>query len=85
MSTDLRTMGQRWGRWHWVRVFGLTYFRFPFWRTVNAVRRMRTALRYDINLVTNEELWELTAPLDEHPDTWEHPCLCATCRSYGDE
>lgn len=69
----------------WVRVFGLTYFYFPFWRNVNAFRRAyRAAFVSGINLVTTEELWKLTEPLDEHPDGWEHPCMCASCRSYAD-
>lgn len=86
MSTDRvpkkwRSAGERWGRWHWVRVIGLRCFLFPFWDTLNAVRRMRMALRHDINLVTNEELWTLTEALDEHSDGWEHACMCAECRS----
>lgn len=24
----------------------------------------------------------LTEGLDEHPDWWEHPCFCNSCRSY---
>lgn len=84
MSTEkYLSAGQRWGRWHWMRVAWLRGISFPFWHTVNAVRRMRMALRYDINLVTNEELWELTTPLDEHPDGWDHACMCAECRSCG--
>lgn len=86
-STELKlTAGQRWGRWHWVRVAGLRGFYFPFWRTISVVRRAYSAaFRHDINLVTNDELWTLTEALDEHPDGWEHPCMCATCRSYADE
>jgi hypothetical protein len=85
-AADHRTAGQRWGRWHWVRVFGLTYFYFPFWRSINAFRRAyRAAFDPRINLVTTAELWKLTESLDEHPDEWEHACMCATCRSYCDE
>ena len=77
--------GQRWGRWHWIRVVGLRCFYFPFWRSVNGVRRGLIAMRGQVNLVTDEELWQLTRLLGEHPDGWSHPCDCATCRSYGDE
>lgn len=76
--------GQRWGRWHWIRVVGLRCFYFPFWRSVNGVRRGLTAMRGRVNLVTDNELVELTTPLDSHPDDWHHPCNCADCRSYGD-
>jgi len=34
--------------------------------------------------VPENELLALTARLDEHPEGWEHPCMCATCRSYAD-
>lgn len=67
-STDLRTAGQRWGRWHWVRVLGLRCFFFPFWRSVNAFRRARqAAFSAGFNVVTTEELWKVTEALDEHP------------------
>jgi hypothetical protein len=80
-----RSAGERWGRWHWVRVLGLRCFYFPFWRTVNTVRRAhRAAFDRSVNLVTTDELWKLTEPLDEHPEGWEHACMCATCRSYAD-
>ena len=35
--------------------------------------------------IPENELLALTARLDEHPEGWEHPCMCATCRSYADE
>lgn len=80
-----RTAGERWGRWHWLRVFGLRCFYFPFWRTVNTARRAyRAAFDSSVNLVTTDELWQLTEPLDDHPEGWEHACMCATCRSYAD-
>lgn len=79
------TAGQRWGRWHWVRVLGLTCFYFPFWRSVNGVLRAAIAMRGRVNLVTDDELVLITKGLDEHPDGWEHPCMCAVCRSYCDE
>lgn len=86
MTNELRTAGQRWGRWHWVRVLGLRCFYFPFWRSINAFRRARrAAFLAGFNVVSTEELWKLTEALDEHPDGWEHPCMCATCRSYADE
>jgi len=85
-STDRHlTAGQRWGRWHWIRVLWLRCFAFPFWRSSNAVKRAyRAAFDPRVNLVTDDELIELTIPLDEHPDNWEHPCMCASCRSYCD-
>lgn len=75
------TAGQRWGRWHWVRVVGLRSFYFPFWRTVSAVRRAVTAFRSRSNLVTDDELYLVTQELECHPDGWNHPCMCAECRS----
>lgn len=84
LRTDLRTAGQRWGRWHWVRVLWLRGFRFPFWRAFYAVRRGFTAAFTHINLVSDDELMLITEPLDEHPDGWNHPCMCAECRSCAD-
>ncbi len=34
--------------------------------------------------IPENELLALTARLDEHPEGWEHPCMCAECRSYAD-
>lgn len=34
--------------------------------------------------VPENELLALTARLDEHPEGWDHPCMCAECRSYAD-
>lgn len=34
--------------------------------------------------VPENELLALTARLNEHPEGWEHPCMCAECRSYAD-
>jgi hypothetical protein len=78
----IRTAGERWGRWHWVRVIGLRCFYFPFWRTYYSFRRGFIAARGRVNLVTTDELVELTSRLDEHPEGWNHPCMCADCRSY---
>lgn len=75
------TAGQRWGRWHWVRVVWLRCFYFPFWHSVNAIRRGVVAMRGRANLVTDDELMKLTEQLDEHPEGWNHPCMCADCRS----
>lgn len=68
----------------WVRVPWLRGFYFPFWNIVSAVRRAWTAARWKANLVTTDELYALTSTLDEHPEGWDHPCMCALCRSYGD-
>lgn len=35
--------------------------------------------------IPENELLALTARLDEHPEGWDHPCMCAECRSYADE
>lgn len=67
-----------------MRVIWMNCVRFPFWRSVYAIRRAYIAAFRHINLVTDEELWTITEPLDEHPDGWEHPCMCASCRSYAD-
>lgn len=69
---------------HFLRVCWLRCLYLPFWRSFNALRRAAIAARGRVNLITNEELYALTEPLDEHPDEWHHPCMCATCRSYGD-
>lgn len=64
--------------------FRVPYLRliyFPFWRSVNGVRRGVIAMRGRVNLVTDEELINLTARLDDHPEGWNHPCMCADCRS----
>jgi len=34
--------------------------------------------------VPENELLALTARLDEHPEGWDWPCMCAECRSYAD-
>jgi hypothetical protein len=68
----------------WVRVPWLRGLYFPFWRTVNAFRRAGIAWVGRVNLVTDDELMELTAPLDEHYEGWHHPCACGLCRSYSD-
>lgn len=34
--------------------------------------------------VPENELLALTARLDEHPEGWGWPCMCADCRSYSD-
>lgn len=73
-----------WGWPRWLLKPFLVVIYFPFWRSVNGVRRAATAMRGRVNLVTDDELLRLTADLEEHPDGWDHPCMCATCRSYGD-
>lgn len=78
---------ERRGMWGWPRWLlkpFLTVIYFPFWRSVNTVRRAGRAAFGRVNLVTDDELHALTEKLDEHPDGWDHPCMCATCRSYCD-
>jgi hypothetical protein len=69
---------------HFFRVLWLSVLYFPFWRSVNGIRRAAIAMRGRVNLVTDEELMRITETLDEHPEDWDHPCMCATCRSYAD-
>lgn len=33
-------------------------------------------------IATEEEVMNLTAPLDEHWEGWEEACDCRLCRSY---
>jgi len=35
-------------------------------------------------VLLERDLLALTALLDEHPEWWDHPCMCAECRSYTD-
>ena len=66
----------------WVRVPWLNCIYFPFWRSINAVRRAWSAAFDDgVVLVTVEELIDLTTPLEEHPEGYDGPCNCALCRS----
>jgi hypothetical protein len=37
-----------------------------------------------MHTVSERQLYALTALLDEHPEWWDGPCMCATCRSYID-
>jgi hypothetical protein len=67
----------------WVRLPWLRGIYWPFWWNVYAIKRAARAWRGRVNLVTDEELMELTAPLDEHWEGWHHPCACALCRSYS--
>ena len=34
--------------------------------------------------LAERDLLALTAVLPEHPEWWEHPCMCAECRRYAD-
>lgn len=69
---------------HALRVLWLRSLYWPFWRSYFGIKRGWVAMRGRVNLVTDDELMRVTEPLDEHPEDWEHPCMCATCRSYGD-
>lgn len=81
MTAEKRGM---WGWPRWLLKPFLVVVYFPFWRSVNACRRAARAAWGDVNLVTYDELMQVTEPLDEHPEGWDHPCMCALCRSYGD-
>lgn len=67
----------------WVRVPWLRCLYFPFWRVVSRTRRAWTAAFTHINLITDDELMELTALVDEHPEGWHHPCMCRECQDCG--
>ncbi len=85
MTTD--PSSEKRGIWTWpnwlLKPFLIIVY-LPFWRGVNGVLRGFIAMRGAVNLITNDELYAITKNLDEHPDGWDHPCMCATCRSYGD-
>src|SRR5581483_11107869 len=67
---------------HWLRKPFLVVAYLPFWRSINAIRRAwSAAFDHRVNLVTCEELFQLTELLDEHPQWWHHPCMCRECRS----
>lgn len=67
----------------WIRVPWLRGMYLPFWRSVNAARRAwRAAFDSRLELLTCDELIELTTPLDQHPNGYGHSCNCAECRSY---
>lgn len=34
--------------------------------------------------IATRDLLAITALLDEHPEWWDYPCFCASCRSYAD-
>jgi hypothetical protein len=39
----------------------------------------------DLLIAADEQAFiELTIKIDEHPDGYDGPCLCALCRSYAD-
>jgi hypothetical protein len=71
---------------HRIYVLWLRAFYWPFWHGINRLRRAWSAMHTGINLVSDAELFTLTALLDEHPDDWKHPCACAEClRNSADE
>ena len=50
-------------------------------------REISDGIRHDYGdqqyTLPEKDLVALTALMDEHPEWWDHPCLCAECRSYG--
>ncbi len=69
----------------WVRVPWLRGIYFPFWRSLNAMRRAcRAAFDSDCLLITHDQAFHVTEHLDEHPDDWPHVCMCAVCRDHAD-
>lgn len=49
------------------------------------VESLREEAVTTVHSIPENELLALTARLDEHPEGWEWPCMCAVCRSYADE
>jgi hypothetical protein len=70
---------------HFFRVLWLRGAYWPICRVRFGLRdAWRAYRRKGWTLVQCEELIRLTTPLDEHPDEYDGPCNCATCRSYAD-
>ena len=67
----------------WLRLPWLNVIYFPFWRSINCVRRAWVAaFDRNVELVTYDEMVAVTSGLDAHPEGWDHYCACAECRSY---
>ena len=81
MSAEHRT-NNRVRHWLWVAWLNLTH---PFYVGRSRIRRAWQVQKRDTYILTAAELIEVTRPLDEHPDEWDYPCLCATCRSYAND
>lgn len=69
---------------HFFRVLWLRAIYWPFCDARSRIRRGWLVQRADHYIVTMDELLAVTEGLDEHPESWDFPCHCATCRSYAD-
>lgn len=69
---------------HWLYVAWLRVLYWPFCTARMRIERALRVQRAGFYIVTCDELCALTEGLAEHPDGWDGPCHCATCRSYAD-
>ena len=44
---------------------------------------VKLSKRVDENTITENELLDITEGEAEHPEWWEHPCICRECNSCG--
>lgn len=64
------------------------WLRALYWPLCTARMRVSRALRVQragFYIVTCDELLKITEGLDEHPNGWDFPCHCASCRSYAND
>ena len=69
----------------WIRVPWLRGIYFPFCDVRARLRLIVKAQRAGFLIVSCDELLHITEGLDEHPNNWDYPCACATCRSYAND
>lgn len=53
--------------------------------TPEEIEELRGAWNTNPHTLPEADLIALTAGLPEHPEWWDGPCMCATCRSYCDD
>ncbi|MGH7743924.1 MAG: hypothetical protein ACREQ5_03775 [Candidatus Dormibacteria bacterium] len=70
---------------NWLRVLWLRGLYWPAWDVIVRVRRAAKVQKAGFYIVSCDELLSITEKLDEHPDGWDYPCHCATCRSYAND
>jgi hypothetical protein len=70
---------------HWLYVLWLRALYWPLCTARIRVERALRVQRAGFYIVTCDELCKLTEGLEEHPDFWDGPCYCATCRSYAND
>lgn len=53
----------------------------------NVAEEISAGIRHDYGdqayTLPERDLVAMTVLLDEHPEWWDHPCLCAECRTHG--